>query len=475
MLPSRVLDVSKNQIKLKDGDGLEDNYIALSHCWGKNTIFKTTNATFQQSQRGIGFEMLPQTFKDAVAITRGLGISYLWIDSLCIIQDEATDWIKESTRMKDYYRNSFLTISALSSTDSHHGILCPRIAPQEVRLTSSSNLFIRPRTPNLREIFTEAPLNKRAWALQERLLSTRIVHYGSSELFWECRTCSTRESNCKEHTHEVDPDSVNISEGEDFKRVVDQISQGRGDVIEKALLTWYRLLSQYSRRALTFETDRLFAISALASEIGQKSGLTYESGPWKEDIFGFLWYLEHPNKLDASKVCPWTVPTQIWSAKAGSVRFQVGWRESGEQMAELLVTAPGSAYGRQSNFGGLLNAFIRTKAFSGNFSLRHVNIGEKGKKDGKVGPTWEMRYPWKVYMDSASTASEDESDEICVAVLIARLQEHTPKINIKPHISSYFLLLARSGRSKRNQWERIGLAKTNQKVRLKDPKLFEII
>jgi hypothetical protein len=265
VLPSRVLDVSKNQINLTDGDGLEDNYIALSHCWGNNANFKTTKATFQQKRRGIDFEMLPQTFKDAVTITRRLGISYLWIDSLCIIQDKTTDWLKESTRMKDYYRNSFLTISALSSTDSHHGILSPRIAPQEVRLTSSSNLFIRPRTPNLREIFTEAPLNQRAWALQERLLSTRVVHYGSSELFWECLTCSTRESNCKEHTNEVDPDSVNFSEGEDFKRVIDQISRDRGDMIERAFITWYRLILQYSRRALTFETDRLFAISALAS------------------------------------------------------------------------------------------------------------------------------------------------------------------------------------------------------------------
>jgi hypothetical protein len=147
-------------------------------------------------------------------------------------------------------------------------------------------------------------------------------------------------------------------------------------------------------------------------------------------------------------------------------------------MAKILEIGPGSAHGRQSHFGGLLDAVIRIKAFSVEFSLakmRHVDIGEKGKKDGKVRPARETRYPWAVYLDSASTATEDKSREICVAVLIARLPKHTSKINIEPHILSYFLLLARSGRSKRNQWKRIGLAKTIQEVQLEDPKLFKII
>ncbi len=111
-----------DQIKLLESSDQKEQYISLSHCWGGEKPLITTRATLDDHKAGIAFSSLPKTFQDAVKITRKLGIRYLWIDSLCIVQDDPADWQAEASRMATTYRNSWLTVSATSSTSPSSGV-----------------------------------------------------------------------------------------------------------------------------------------------------------------------------------------------------------------------------------------------------------------------------------------------------------------------------------------------------------------
>jgi len=292
----------------------------------------TTSETLPERQLAINESSLPRTFSDAVKITKALGIQYLWIDSLCIIQDSEEDWLKESSKMKDYYRNSYLTISALDSINSHCGVFSTREEVQSAQL-SEPNMYIRPRLKSRHEIFKNAQLNRRAWALQERLLSTRIVHYSKNEIFWECLTCSTRESNEAQHTQKVDPDSLITSEGDDFKRLVSGLILKDSLETNEAMTIWYRLVMQYSRRELTRQSDKLAAISGLASVLSTATNYTYLAGIWKEDILGLLWTVD--NSVDESRdkepilevkkeQNTYPAPSWSWVSARKPVQFSLG-------------------------------------------------------------------------------------------------------------------------------------------------------
>ena len=128
--PSRLLDVGPassldSALYLRVMDSAETGpWVALSHCWGtRSDHFKTTTANFQDRQSKIAFDSLPATFQDAAVVTRNLGFQYLWIDSLCILQDDYEDWAHEASRMHEYYRDSTLTIAADCAAGDEEGFL----------------------------------------------------------------------------------------------------------------------------------------------------------------------------------------------------------------------------------------------------------------------------------------------------------------------------------------------------------------
>jgi hypothetical protein len=101
--------------------------MTLSHCWGPAQLITTTANTIEQKKAGIPLEDLPQTFKDAVALTRNLGIRYLWIDSLCIKQLDKDDWEREASKMGSVYLHSYLNIAATSSAEGRAGCFKERV------------------------------------------------------------------------------------------------------------------------------------------------------------------------------------------------------------------------------------------------------------------------------------------------------------------------------------------------------------
>lgn len=207
--------------------GERGQWVALSHCWGSVTPIKTTTSTLHEHVEGLPTEM-PKTFADAIFVTRALGQRYLWIDSLCILQDSTDDWMAESSAMHQIYSQAILTIVADAATDSTSGFLQP--PARQVKKTSIVHydsggaaaerdpaccgvVHVRQRGElafqlpyhDFREDdnwrFSEEPihskLSTRGWAFQERLLSPRTLHFGPSEMGWECRALCTCECSAE--------------------------------------------------------------------------------------------------------------------------------------------------------------------------------------------------------------------------------------------------------------------------------------
>lgn len=192
-LPTRVLDVELGQnsamIRLQDtvNIGTSYQYLALSHCWGNvQTTTLLTSASMQRYYTVIHLHELPKTFRRAVSITRELGYRYLWIDSLCIIQDSEEDWKRESVRMGDIYRNSTCCIAAVASDDDDGGCFFSRnpLAYFPCRLGYSDGneiiVIVKPAPEeydysNESLDLSDKPLWSRAWVLQEMALAPRTL------------------------------------------------------------------------------------------------------------------------------------------------------------------------------------------------------------------------------------------------------------------------------------------------------------
>lgn len=131
-LPTRVLEIDGDkhdfQLRLVEAGGLHGRYIALSHCWGTDRHIVTNRANLQSHKLMVGFGQLPKTFQDAVIFARALGIHYLWIDSLCIVQDDVQDWKNEAGKMASVYRDAYCTIAATGSQGDQEGMFVDRAA-----------------------------------------------------------------------------------------------------------------------------------------------------------------------------------------------------------------------------------------------------------------------------------------------------------------------------------------------------------
>jgi hypothetical protein len=130
-LPTRVIVVSGEEdptVRLWVTEGRKGRYTTLSHCWGKSSIIRTIKSNYLQHQSSISIAAMSQTFQDAIVVTRRLNIPYLWIDSLCIIQDSAEDWQRESVTMDSIYQNTQVTIAALAASDGSVGCFRPTVA-----------------------------------------------------------------------------------------------------------------------------------------------------------------------------------------------------------------------------------------------------------------------------------------------------------------------------------------------------------
>jgi hypothetical protein len=370
ILPTRLIDVGP-----LDGSGcprlvLSSNikasgivqYAALSHCWGGSehrlTIETSPNADTNSAQvktdsmqneaptgltplttltlnleermRSIPMEILPLTFRDAVTITRNIGLRYIWIDSLCIIQDSKEDWEHEAARMADVYKNSYVTISAESASNSHEGILKQRrfdFEPIEIPFNSKAHnirtsMYLRPVQDDWETSITGAKskLCSRAWVLQESLLAPRTLHYGAQQMFWECKSFSHAEGD-------MTPIPQGLREREwswsRNKRFLSDLSTGSGGegaaaVKEVLYMRWNSILENYSARKMTNPSDVFPALAGLAGEFNLYLKDEYVAGLWKTDLHrGLLWRVVEPEPCKIAT--PYRAPSWSWASKVGQI------------------------------------------------------------------------------------------------------------------------------------------------------------
>lgn len=199
-LPTRVIDVGSldgSEVPfLFSTNGHFGQWVTLSHCWGGMEPLKTTLETLKKHEESLSMGSLPSLFRDAVLITRRLEYRYLWIDFLCIVQDSKSDWQIESVNMGYIYSNSIFTIAAEAAPNSEGSILNssrPAVTyPVKVPCCSvgleGSVILYRARHD------VKGPLGKRAWTLQEDILSSRVLRWGAKQMTWHCRTAT-----CSEH------------------------------------------------------------------------------------------------------------------------------------------------------------------------------------------------------------------------------------------------------------------------------------
>ncbi|KAG7409269.1 hypothetical protein Forpe1208_v011741 [Fusarium oxysporum f. sp. rapae] len=333
-MPTRLLDLGDSDSTtwcLFETQQVKVPYVALSHRWTAETPTLLTKdyAEYFNPQSDA---LLPQSYRDIVEICRALPIRYLWIDSLCIIQDDnGVDFSHEAPLMMDVYRYAFLTIMIcweFGETTAFRerrprGIARPPPKSYHEHHTKSTNSLVNGRedfafvvqnkTNDYRIEVDKSPINKRAWVLQERHLSRRILCIGSDQLYWECQgesigSCMSREA-C--------PENFSVF----GNRLPLQPLTGNEEG-----LSWSLIAEQYSQQDLTYEQDRIVAISGLAKVISTLTGDTYFIGIWLESwMTGLLWEPDqakdrpHRPKPSHTDPPPMVLPSWSWLSFSGSV------------------------------------------------------------------------------------------------------------------------------------------------------------
>lgn len=297
-LPSRVLSIKDDagcvSVKLVENKGLSGRYCALSYCWGPEDKrpLRTTQENFTDHLVSISWDNLPSLFRDAITLTKGIGIKYLWIDSLCIVQDDKQDWLDESKTMALVYRRATLVIAAVDSEDSTQSLSkAQRPEPLTLRIPyytkdGSAQGFYN-IVPSLR-LWTnmEGPLRERGWAFQEFYLGRRKIFFTSKGIFWKCSE------------EEVD-DRGN-----------------RKDLGLYETTSWLTCLNIYTEKHLTFPSDRIIALLGIVAEVGKSRSDSFvsELGVWEDQLAEqLLWRAvgtQHKDLLD--------LPSWSWAATRGA-------------------------------------------------------------------------------------------------------------------------------------------------------------
>lgn len=306
-------------------NGADTRYIALSHCWGGLQLLETRRDTYKQHLESIPSHKMSRTFRDTILVARTLGVHYLWIDSLCIVQDDEKDWAREASEMGKIYKNAWLTIAATGAIDGAQGLFLDRPGIGKIQVShekaGSTTVVVRPvvdhsafanETGGGEKDTTLLPLLKRGWVLQEQLLSTRVLHFTQQELFWEC--CAKASCKCSPEASggiRSFPDHRFRS----MKRLVNVSCDTYRDV---DIVDWYKLLAIYRQREFTYDKDMLPALSGIADGFQRavRDPGRYLAGLWEKDLIrGLLWKVEQPGPRGLSHgTCLYSPPSWSWAS-----------------------------------------------------------------------------------------------------------------------------------------------------------------
>ncbi|KAK1725429.1 heterokaryon incompatibility protein-domain-containing protein, partial [Colletotrichum acutatum] len=298
-------------------------FAALSYCWGGNQTMQCETSTLEVFRKDIPFEKLPRTIQDAVKVCSQLGVNYIWVDALCIIQNEGNDEkILEIAKMPYIYGQASFTIMASRAKTAWEGFLQDRESFSKSDLSfllSWQSEKGEKGSITLTEMETgHEPIDERGWTFQERLLSLRIVEFGSRQTRWTCQEpIPSITGNDKLYGLGVGEGATDgwrkIAEPNDLRQ--DSFNWGH---CSKTPSPWGALVDIYTSRTLSFNTDRALAMSGVAERFAVLTGDEYAAGLWKRSIRDeLLWRVEQNERKNRSTV--YQGPSWSWFAVNSSV------------------------------------------------------------------------------------------------------------------------------------------------------------
>ena len=346
-LPTRLLDVgsdvdsqdtTKTNVRLVQGKSCAGPYVALSYCWGPDRDLILTHESESRLRAGIAVTDFPGTLRDAVIVTRRIGVQYLWIDALCIFQDQdrpesKADWAREAGRMRDVYRGAVVTIESASASRGNEGFLKSRASSRpycalQWGSQADISVYLRPMSDITDSQLIGTTVYTRGWTLQERLLAPRTLSFGLQQCSFECAN-GFRDEAGRSTT------LPRASESYLSKQSMLQLRRDRGwfvvawravsrafglpAVVSLGTLWdtypvgwsnhgvldipggywatyfdyWRGIVSQFSQRQLTNSADRLPALSGLADEVQRATGSLYVAGMWEDELITSLAWTCH--------------------------------------------------------------------------------------------------------------------------------------------------------------------------------------
>ncbi|KAF2734668.1 HET-domain-containing protein [Polyplosphaeria fusca] len=270
LLPTRVLEVGETDdaaVRLfctSRDQFISGKYLALSHRWGspaQHRKFCTFQSNLERFKEGIDVHELPKTFRDAIQITRSLGVRYLWIDSLCIVQDNREDWDHESKLMERVFSSAYVTLAATCAGGTDDGFLKQRPKRQCVVLTKQDRNGEMPydfceAIDNFAIDVDQGELNKRGWVLQERALSRRTIYFAEKQTYWECG----KGVRCETLTKMKNRKASFLGDA-NFPHSVSDYVKGM------KIQLFQSLYVRYSNLALSYAVDRPVAIKGLEKRL----------------------------------------------------------------------------------------------------------------------------------------------------------------------------------------------------------------
>ncbi|KAL8835097.1 MAG: hypothetical protein Q9170_003453 [Blastenia crenularia] len=316
---------SSTDVRLSASDGSAGKYACLSYCWGtEGHSLQLNRSNLVALHEKIPLELLSRSIQDAIHVTRKLGINYLWVDALCIIQDAADDKEREIQRMDQIYINACLTVAAANSDDCSRGFLAiherwwsdaegppirlPFLCPD---WTVGSITLVKFGHPDFQE-----PLHRRSWPFQEYLLSPRVLFYGSEQLLWVCHEDAPTSIGA---TYKIGGPAHDASEmGLKYMRMFLHRPKTISPGFARRNL-WIDLVIEYSSRQHTIPNDKIHALRAIATRYQRYMGDEYIAGLWKSWLIpGLLWKSLEPDRPRRER----QYPSWSWLSAEGSVKME---------------------------------------------------------------------------------------------------------------------------------------------------------
>lgn len=456
-LPTRVLVVGpdKQMLRLHHTRDEHGDYVALSHVWGNYKAALTTRCNYKERMKGFPLKSLPKTFRDVVRVTRFLGISYLWIDSLCIIQDDDMDWQSECAEMANVYSNALVTISADDAKDAVHGFLGPRrkanipvlipCSPTDSMLRGCDGPFhiharkqrlgfedrshldleshniLRARaepiitTTHTGETkHTQHLLDSRAWTFQERLLSSRTLHFTASEMALECRESINCECSRLPYL------------GSATRYLFKQLKLGYDyglmglEPHPGARFDWMVVVEFYTRRTLTFDRDRLNAIAGIAAAMRLRMFDVYLYGLWKARLIPLLLWSVDPS-CRSRRIENFRVPTWTWASVNGEINYTVAQKRWGGPKTKWAELVAMKMKMETANPYGNGRGWITIRGCLGEAMITRMDIGSGCQElslvlgEGCVVEDWAMKFLPDVTMEHCEVGLGDRVSILVIA------------------------------------------------------------